>query len=175
MAKRIPPKPTHRKRSPFYWWRRFPTHQALHHYRPLIERIQNGDFDYPEYFEQAEWEVHWCKEEIESKRHLFLDPQSFLEESRSIERRYRKRQNLLIKDGHDAEQKRLAEIMKQFSITFGGSKNDVYDFMESFDGTLEEMYYAYAERRGIKNVSILADMPVKRRGRGRPRKNPLIQ
>lgn len=26
------PKPTHRKRSPFYWWRRFPTHKAL----PLI-------------------------------------------------------------------------------------------------------------------------------------------
>ena len=47
--------------------------------------------------------------------------------------------------------------------------------MEKFDGTLEEMYYAYAEHRGIKNVSILTNMPVKRRGRGRPRKNPLIQ
>ena len=46
MPKKIPQKPTHRKRSPFYWWRRFPTHQALHHYKPLLERIQNGDFDY---------------------------------------------------------------------------------------------------------------------------------
>ena len=66
MAKKIPQKPTHRKRSPFYWWRRFPTHKGLHHYKPLIERIKNGDFDYPEYFEQAEWEEHWCREEIES-------------------------------------------------------------------------------------------------------------
>ena len=175
MAKRIPPKPTHRKRSPFYWWRRFPTHQALHHYRPLLERIQNGDFDYPEYFEQAKWEKQWCKEEIESKRHLFKDSQSFLEESRSIERRYRKRQNLLIKDGYENEEKRLKEIVKQFSITFGGSKDDVVAFMENFDGTLEEMYYAYARIKGIKNVSLLETMPVKRRGRGRPRKNPLIQ
>jgi hypothetical protein len=175
MAKRIPPKPTHRKRSPFYWWRRFPTHQVLHHYRPLIERIQNGDFDYPEYFEQAEWEKQWCKEEIESKRHLFNDSQSFLEESRSIERRYRKRQNLLIKDGYENEEKRLKEIVKQFSITFGGSKDDVVAFMEKFDGTLEEMYYAYARIKGVKNVSLLETMPVKRRGRGRPRKNPLIQ
>ena len=175
MAKRIPPKPTHRKRSPFYWWRRFPTHQALHHYRPLIERIQNGDFDYPEYFEQAEWEKQWCKEEIESKRHLFKDSQSFLEESRSIERRYRKRQNLLIKDGYENEEKRLKEIVKQFSITFGGSKEDVVAVMENFDGTLEEMYYYYAKLKGIKNISLLATMPVKRRGRGRPRKNPLIQ
>ena len=175
MAKRIPPKPTHRKRSPFYWWRRFPTHKALHHYKPLLERIQNGDFDYPEYFEQATWEEHWCKEEIESKRHLFKDQQNFLAEARSIERRYRKRQNLLIKDGHDAEQKRLAEVVKQFSITFGGSKQDVVAFMEKFDGTLEEMYYAYARIKGIKNVSLLETMPVKRRGRGRPPKNPLIQ
>ena len=45
MAKKIPQKPTHRKRSPFYWWRRFPTHKGLHHYKPLIERIKNGDFD----------------------------------------------------------------------------------------------------------------------------------
>ena len=155
MAKRIPPKPTHRKRSPFYWWRRFPTHQALHHFRPLLERIQNGDFDYPEYFEQAEWEKQWCKD--------------------AIERRYRKRQNLLIKDGYENEEKRLKEIVKQFSITFGGSKDDVVAFMENFDGTLEEMYYAYARIKGIKNVSLLETMPVKRRGRGRPRKNPLIQ
>ena len=175
MKRQIPPKPTHRKRSPFYWWRRFPTHQALHHYRPLIERIQNGDFDYPEYFEQAEWEKQWCKEEIESKRHLFKDSQSFLEESRSIERRYRKRQNLLIKDGYENEEKRLKEIVKQFSITFGGSKDDVVAFMEKFDGTLEEMYYAYARIKGVKNVSLLETMPVKRRGRGRPHKNPLIQ
>jgi hypothetical protein len=47
--------------------------------------------------------------------------------------------------------------------------------MEKFDGTLEEMYYYYAELKGIKNVSLLETMPVKRRGRGRPRKNPLVQ
>ena len=132
-------------------------------------------FDYHEYFEQATWEEHWCKEEVESKRHLFKDHQNFLAETRSIERRYRKRQNLLIKDGHDAEQKRLTEIVKQFSITFGGSKQDVIAVIEKFNGTLEELYYYYAELKGIKNVSLLETMPVKRRGRGRPRKNPLIQ
>ena len=175
MAKKIPPKPTHRKRSPFYWWRRFPTHKALHHYKPLLERIKNGDFDYPPYFEQASWEDHWAEQEVESKRHLFNNPQSFLEEANSIRRRYVKRKNLLIKDGYEAEEKRLKEIVKQFTITFGGAKEDVYAFMEKFDGTLEEMYYAYAEIKGIKNISLLETMPIKRRGRGRPRKNPLIQ
>ena len=53
--------------------------------------------------------------------------------------------------------------------------DDVVAFMEKFDGTLEEMYYAYARIKGVKNVSLLETMPVKRRGRGRPRKNPLVQ
>ena len=174
MAKRIPPKPTHRKRSPFYWWRRFPSHKSLHHYKPLLERIQNGDFDYPPYFEQAKWEDHWCEEEVNSKRHLFRDQENFNREAADIRRRYAKRRNLLIKDGYETEQKRLAEIIKQFRITFGGSKQDVIAVMENFDGTLEEMYYFYAELKGIKNVSLLETMSVKKRGRGRPRKNPLI-
>ena len=67
MEKIIPQKPTHRKRSPFYWWRRFPTHKPLHPYVPLLDRIKNGDFDYPEFFEQAKWEDHWCEEEIQEK------------------------------------------------------------------------------------------------------------
>ena len=174
MAKRIPPKPTHRKRSPFYWWRRFPTHKPLHHSKPLIDRIKNGDLDYPPYFEQAKWEDYWAEQEVESKRHLFQDQQNFIKEANDIRRRYIKRKNLLIKDGYEAEEKRLKEIAKQFSNTFDSEKSEVYQFMESFDGTIEEMYYAYAEYKGIKNVSLLKLIPTKKR-RGRPPKNHLIQ
>ena len=113
MAKKIPPKPTHRKRSPFYWWRRFPTHKALHHNKPLIDRIKNGDLDYPPYFEQASWEDYWAEQEIESKRHLFQDQQNFIKEANDIRRRYIKRKNLLIKDGYEAEEKRLKEIKEK--------------------------------------------------------------
>ena len=174
MAKNIPQKPTHRKRSPFYWWRRFPSHKALHHYKPLLERIQNGDFDYPEYFEQAKWEDHWAEEEVKAKSPLFKDRFNFQQEANDIRRRYAKRRNLLIKDGYETEQKRLIELIKQFSIAFGCTKDAVREFMEEFDGTLEEMYYAFAEHRGVKNIKVLESMPVKRRGRGRPPKNPLL-
>jgi len=174
MAKRIPPKPTHRKSSPFYWWRKFPTHKALPSNKLLIDRIENGDLDYPPYFEQAKWEDHWAEEEVNSIRHLFKDSQSFLEEANSIRRKYAKRRNLLIKDGYEAEEKRLKEIIKQFSNTFDSERSEVYQFMESFNGTLEEMYYAYAKHMGIKNVSLLKLIPAKKR-RGRPPKNSLIQ
>lgn len=174
MANQIPPKPTHRKRSPFYWWRRFPSHKPLHHYKPLIERIQNGDFDYPEFFEQAEWELHWMEEEIEATKPLFKDQEAFMKEKGDIERRYYKRHSKLIKDGMDHEKKRLDELVKQVSLSLGGSKEEIWDFMAEFDGTLEEMYYAYAKHRNIHNVQILSSMPVKKRGRGRPPKNTVI-
>ena len=184
MVKKIPQKPTHRKRSPFYWWRRFPTHKALHHYVPLLDRIQNGDFDYPEYFEQAKWEDHWCQEDVNHIMNTSYDKDEAFKEAAQVTRKYAKRRNLLIEDGFKTEQKRLEEITKQFAKIFGGTKKDVWEFMESFDGTLEEMHWAYAEHRGIQKPKgedaeaivkrILGEMS-KKRGRGRPPKNPLIQ
>jgi len=180
----IPEKPTHRKRSPFYWWRRFPTHSCLHNYVPLLDRIQNGDFNYPEYFEQAKWEDYWRQQDInkiikEARRY-----EDTVRERADITKKYAKRRNLLIEDGFKTEKKRLDEIVKEFAKVFGGTKKDVWKFMESFDGTLEEMHWAYAEHRGIKKpktedaeaiVKRILGEQAKKRGRGRPRKNPLIQ
>lgn len=185
MMNQIPEKPTHRKRSPFYWWRRFPTHKGLHSYAPLMDRIQNGDFSYPEYFEQARWEDHWCEEETDKlMESAYSDWEGAFREKSKIERKYAKRRNLLIEDGFKTEKKRLEEITKQFAKVFGGTKKDVWKFMETFDGTLEEMHWAYAESRGIKKPQdedaeaivkrILGEMS-KKRGRGRPPKNPTIQ
>ena len=180
----IPEKPTHRKRSPFYWWRRFPTHQCLHSYVPLLDRIQNGDFNYPEYFEQAKWEDHWCQQDINKIIKEAYRYEDTVRERADITKKYAKRRNLLIEDGFKTEKKRLDEIAKEFAKVFGGTKKDVWNFMESFDGTLEEMHWAYAEHRGIKKpktedaeaiVKRILGEQAKKRGRGRPRKNPLIQ
>jgi len=184
MANKIPEKPTHRKRSPFYWWRRFPTHKALHYYVPLLDRIQNGDFDYAPYFEQAKWEDYWCQQDIDKILKEARNIEDTVRERADITKKYAKRRNLLIEDGFKTEKKRLEEIAKEFAKVFGGTKKDVWDFMESFDGTLEEMHWAYAEHRGIKKpqgedaqaiIKRILGEQAKKRGRGRPRKNPLIQ
>ena len=63
---KAPKKPTHRKRTPFYWWRRFRIHKSLPYKATLLDKIRNGDFEYPEYFQQAEWELEWmCQEQKE--------------------------------------------------------------------------------------------------------------
>ena len=60
---RVPKKPSGRRALPFYWYRRFKTHKCLPYKYPLIDKIKNGDFDYSPYFQQAEWELHWMKDE----------------------------------------------------------------------------------------------------------------
>ena len=40
----IPTKPTHRKRTPFYWWRRFRIHKSLPYKATLLDKIRNGGF-----------------------------------------------------------------------------------------------------------------------------------
>ena len=64
----VPPKPKRGKRSPFYWWRRWKSHKYLPVRAGLLARIQNGDFDYPDQFEWAEYEMHYMKDEHDAYR-----------------------------------------------------------------------------------------------------------
>lgn len=148
MSKQIPTKPTHRKRSPFYWWRRFPTHKPLSTTQPLLFRIQNGDFEYAPYFEQADWELKWCQDEIEEKRQIFNSAENFNFEKCQVEMRYAKRRRLLRDDAFKTEFNRLTLLYTDLAKLFGGKREDVENFAFDFDGTTEELYWAYCEHKG---------------------------
>jgi hypothetical protein len=182
-SNKIPTKPTHRKRSPFYWWRRFPSHKPLSTTLPLLFRIQNGDFEYAPYFEQASWEDHWCEEEIKEKRHLFQDAENFNREKAEIQMRYAKRRRLLLDDADKTEQSRLIDLFTELAKLFGGDREDVEDFAFGFDGTTEELYWAYCKHKGGRSCpatteeqNILAKLHHKNRPkrRGRPPKNSVL-
>ena len=61
----IPPKPKRGKRSPFYWWRRWKSHKYLPTKKGLLARILNGDFEYPDQFEWAKYELHYMQDELD--------------------------------------------------------------------------------------------------------------
>ena len=116
---KIPKKPSGRKRSPFYWWRRFKSHKYLPHNASLLRKIENGDYNYPDLFEHAEWELVWMKEEQEEfiknytgNNHkddvLYLD----------IERRARKRWKKLLEDALEVENRHLENLSKDFCEYF---------------------------------------------------------
>ena len=137
-----PIKPSGRKRSPFYWWRRFRTHKYLPHNAPLLRKIQNGDFDYPPYFQQAEWELEWAKEEQEQ----YVDEYKGTGNPRTdeayddIEKRARKRYKKLIEDALEVETRHLNTLTEGLAKQFKLQKETVKTSMEEFGGTIEELY-----------------------------------
>ena len=147
---KAPKKPIHRKRTPFYWWRRFRTHKSLPYKTTLLDKIRNGDFEYPEYFQQAEWELEWMRDEQKEfiKNYngdnynndiLYLD----------IEKRARKRHKALYEDGMKTEFDRMEEFKTKLCKEFKFSKDKLVDIMEEFGGTTEDLYFHIADLQGI--------------------------
>ncbi len=147
---KAPKKPIHRKRTPFYWWRRFRTHKSLPYKATLLDKIRNGDFEYPEYFQQAEWELEWMRQEQKEFINnyngdnyesdiLYID----------IERRARKRWKALYEDGMKTEFDRMEDFKTKLCREFKFSKDKLVDIMEEFGGTTEDLYFHVADLQGI--------------------------
>ena len=146
---KIPPKPKRGKRSPFYWWRRWKSHQYLPVRKGLLARIQNGDFEYPELFEWAKYELHYMQDELDefvrnykgnedpSTDYLYFD----------IQKRYMKRHNKLIEDAHEVELRHLMSLTEALAKEFKVGKENIKTIMEEFGGTTEELYIYVEQNR----------------------------
>ena len=151
---KIPPKPKRGKRSPFYWWRRWKSHKYLPVKVGLLARIQNGDFEYPDQFEWAKYELHYMQDEIDQfvNEYQGNDPK---EDHRyyDIQKRYMKRHNKLIEDAHEVELRHLHgledELVKDFDIT----KEEVRAIMEEFGDTTESLYLHIADNYDFRKLT----------------------
>ena len=137
-----PLKPRGGKRTPFYWWRRFPSHRYLSTKASIRDRIANGDFDYPELFQHARWELEWMEEDQQAYVKAYTgtgDPRTH-DEYADIERRYRKRWRLLQEDAVEVEAKRLIALVDAIHQVLGVDKDEIRDRMSTWDGTIDELY-----------------------------------
>ena len=150
---RVPKKPSGRKRSPFYWWRRFKSHKYKPGNTDLLVKIQNGDFEYPALFKHAEWELHWMKEEQEEYIKNYTSKQDPKQDNEyvNIELRYRKRYKKIIEDAHAVEDRHLTNLVESLSKEFKVSKQKIATIMETFGGTTEELYLDVRNKYYIKN------------------------
>ena len=149
---KVPKKPSGRRALPFYWWRRFRTHKCLPYKSSLLDKIRNGDFEYPEYFQQARWELAWMYDEQKEfiKNYQGREPKQdrlYLE----IELRARKRYNKLFEDGMKTEYERMDDLKTKLSKLFKINKEEVQDIMDQFLGTTEDLYFHIAD---LKNYNI---------------------
>ena len=139
---KIPPKPKRGKRSPFYWWRRWKSHQYLPVRKGLLARIQNGDFEYPKLFDWAKYELHYMQEELDKFINEYQgndDPKTD-NQYYDIQKRYMKRHNKLFEDAHNTELRHLEELAKALAKEFKVSKEKVKKIMEEFGGATEDLY-----------------------------------
>ena len=152
---KIPPKPKRGKRSPFYWWRRWKSHKYLPVRAGLLARIQNGDFEYPELFEWAEYEMHYMQDELDE----FIENYQGNEDPKTdrlymdIEKRYRKRYNKLIADAMEVEQRHLTSLVDVLSKEFAVTKEEVRTIMESFGDTTESLYLYIADNYDFRKLN----------------------
>ena len=139
---RIPPKPKRGKRSPFYWWRRWKSHQYLPVRKGLLARIQNGDFECPKLFDWAKYELHYMQEELDEfvKNYQGNDDPKTDNLYMDIEKRYRKRYNKLYEDAHNTELRHLEDLAEALGKEFKVDKKKVKKIMEEFGGTTEDLY-----------------------------------
>jgi hypothetical protein len=114
----------------------------------LIEKIKNGDFDYSHYRYQA----MWCEYEM-NKIYQKIGPEDmgrFVEET-SLLRTRRKR---LLEDFYKEEDNKLEDLSIEFSRIFKLPKEKIKTYMESFGGTIEELYFHLSKKYDIKQKEI---------------------
>jgi len=138
---KIPPKPKRGKRSPFYWWRRWKSHQYLPVKKGLLARIQNGDFEYSELFKWAKYELHYMQDELDEfvKEYKGYNPKKDHRYT-DIQIRYIKRHNKLLADAHEVEHRHLINLVKALVKEFIITNDEVKTIMEEFGDTTEGLY-----------------------------------
>lgn len=129
---------TPNKYNQFYWWRRFKPRETLHPYRPLFDKIKNGDYEMSDYHYQAKYELELLEEKLVNVK----DAEKQHELRGLSMERYRRLMNDFEKD----ENKILKDMKKDFRITFGVSEERLEQYMEECDGDLMCLYNTLKQR-----------------------------
>jgi hypothetical protein len=120
------------KYNKFYWWRKFKMRETLHPYRPLYDKIKNGDYEVSDYFYQAKYEL----ELMEEKLATIKNPEDKREVIGLSMERYRR----LNKDYANDEENIMKTLIKDFNTTFRVTEEELYSYMEECDGDLICLY-----------------------------------
>ena len=141
------------KYNQFFWWRKFKEKSPLSSKDAVHARIDNGDFNFSSYY----WQAQYALLEMEEKTGHINDP-SKRHESQTI---YRERYRRLMKDFEKDEPERLENYIKAVTSLFQIEKEELEKKMETFDGTLKELYTLIKTNYDFRTIQ---------KRRGRPKK-----
>jgi hypothetical protein len=147
VAIEVPPKPKHKGNNMFYWWRRFPTHKPLHKNKPLEEKIANGDYNYSPYWDQIQYEYQYLAEALVQAQ---KQKEWCNEKEREIRTVYNKRITKLSEDAMKDEHNRFESFKTDLKACYGGFKDEVDEFVNTFEGSLAECAIFYKLSKKFK-------------------------
>lgn len=131
------------KYNRFQWWRNYKVKDTLHTLSDLLSRIRNGDFDHSPYFWMAQMALH----ELDAKIATTNDP----EKQRDFAGLYMEKYRRLMLDYQKDEASRLDDLVKSFAKSTPLSKDEIKSIIETFDGTIEELYHHILSLYSIKS------------------------
>jgi hypothetical protein len=141
---KVPVREKKKIKNMYYWWRRFPIHKTLSNMAHYKEKIKNKDFDYSPYWAQIQYEYHWMAEDILHLRDNHRGGRdSLFQLEREIITSYNRRLKKLYEDADVDEANRIEYLKKELIRNFGGGKYDAHDFIDMFEGTIEEAFSEY--------------------------------
>lgn len=129
----------------FVWWRRYQQRQTLHDKMPLYNKIVNGDFETSDYYYQAEHENYLLEDVIKDMKHY----EEKLDKISLFRARYKKLHEDFIKE----EAEIMRKMKKDFRLTFRISEEELDSIMESFDGTVLELYNHVKQLKGESSAN----------------------
>jgi len=141
------------KYNQFYWWRKFKEKSPLSTKDAVHARIDNGDFNFSSYY----WQAQYALLEMEEKTGHIKDP-SIRHESQTL---FRERYRRLMNDFEKDEPQRLDDYKKAMTSLFEIEKDELENKMETFDGTLKELYILIKTNYNFRTVQ---------KRKGRPKK-----
>lgn len=141
------------KYNQFFWWRKFKEKSPLSSKDAVHARIDNGDFDFSSYY----WQAQYALLEMEEKTGHIAEP-SKRHEAQAL---YRERYRRLMKDFEKDEPQRLEAYKKAITNLFEIEDQELDNKMESFEGTLRELYDL---------IKATYNFRAKQKRRGRPKK-----
>ena len=134
--------------NPFTWWRMYEsTNKPLSSRAHISDKIKNGDYDYPHWKYQAEL----CEHDLNDMwQKMSPDYAKWVEES-SLMRARRKR---LIEDHEKEENKKLEELVREFTRYYRVTKEQVLDLMLEWEGDLYGFYQFMDDQYRIKPAPV---------------------
>lgn len=154
-------------RNTFNWWRRNKKRRTLKKTAPLLLRIENGDFELSQYWDEANLELDTKRRltefEEERGKRLGLKYETIRQNVFNATDQYQRRYNRLFKDFTEDEDRMLDDLRESLRKEFGKDMWDKCMERQRGKGRVIDIYNWYKKQSGMTTTPSELAIKLKRK------------